>query len=433
MHTYFIILFAVGIFAQDAVDENALFGDTAAAKPETTLAVPLAPAADKKSVNLSGALVSQVQGGTDRGFWEAKDAAHTSFASGLTGDVMLDARLPRGFKAYGALEAHYQPADSPGTSFLVPELFVDAKLGSRIFIRTGKQVVQWGRCYLWNPTDLINIERKTFEPKIGLREGTYGVKVQAPLDQRFTLYGFAGAQNAAQLDSLSGTVKAEFLVSSTEMGISLWGKRGRGPVFGYDFSTRLLGLDINGEAALYQKFEAKYVVLDSGPLRIADTSRNWVPRAALNVGRTFAVNGVPDRLRAILELYANPAGNSLRAVPLDRLPDSLRVGAGTSSGSSDFIRRIVESGLYEPNSFSKYYAALLISLDRFLVPDLTASLGALGNLTERCAILAAFFSWRPVDGFSLGLNVYGYAGPENTEYTIPGARTRAQLTAKAEF
>ena len=29
----------------------------------------------------------------------------------------------------------------------------------KIYFRTGKQVLKWGRSYFWNPTDLINVEK----------------------------------------------------------------------------------------------------------------------------------------------------------------------------------------------------------------------------------------------------------------------------------
>jgi hypothetical protein len=424
--------------AQD-VDENALFADTASVAAESTLTdSSLKPGAgQKKSLGFSGTVLSVAEGGINQGFGQEPDAAHTAFSSRTVGDLSLDARLPGGVSASGSLEVQYHPgADWAGKNAQVflPELFVDAVFARTVYVRAGKQVLQWGRCYLWNPTDLLNTEKKTFEPKIGLREGTYGIKLQVPAGRTLNLYGFAGTGGVTRLDSISATVKAEVLVSTTEMGFSLWGKRGSGPVFGYDLSTRLLGWDINTEAALHQRIAIKGVSLTSSQPEIISETRYWIPRIALNAGRGFSVAGRADRLRTIMEVYYNRAGNTLRDIPLDRLPDSLQpavVAAGGSSG--DFISRAIASGLYEPNSFSRLYAAVFASLDEFPVPELTLSLGALGNLTERCAIAAVFLTYRNGNGFSLALNLYGYAGPKNTEYTIPGARGRAQLTARLDF
>jgi hypothetical protein len=42
-------------------------------------------------------------------------------------------------------------------------------MGKIVYFRAGKQVAQWGRCYLWNPTDLINVEKPFYSEDIFAR------------------------------------------------------------------------------------------------------------------------------------------------------------------------------------------------------------------------------------------------------------------------
>ena len=209
---------ALSASAQQPVDENALFADSVSVTtaPARADSQQLRNPGQQKSTGLSGTFTSAALGSLDRDFFSAAAYRHTALATWITGDVNLDVRLSGGFKAFASMEATYRPVSSEATgqdsnlAFSLPELFLDANYRNKIYFRTGKQVLQWGRCYFWNPTDLINIEQKQFIQKIGLRQGTYGVKLHAPFGTRYNAYGFIGTYQVNRPDEVSAAVKFEF-------------------------------------------------------------------------------------------------------------------------------------------------------------------------------------------------------------------------------
>ena len=52
--------------------------------------------------------------------------------------------------------------ENQDTTLLIKEVFVDFNLANTVYFRAGKQVLKWGTGYFWNPTDLINIEHRSF-------------------------------------------------------------------------------------------------------------------------------------------------------------------------------------------------------------------------------------------------------------------------------
>ncbi|HTY08811.1 MAG TPA: hypothetical protein VMF29_06575, partial [Candidatus Edwardsbacteria bacterium] len=170
-----VAIFALGFAsfasAQAPVDENALFADSASVTqaPLRADSALLKNPGQSKSTGISGTVTSAALGSCDRDFFSDRTYRHTALATWITGDLNLDARLAGGFKAFASVEATYRPiatetaaGNDSNIAFSLPELFVDANYRNRVYVRSGKQVLQWGRCYFWNPTDLINIEQKQF-------------------------------------------------------------------------------------------------------------------------------------------------------------------------------------------------------------------------------------------------------------------------------
>src|SRR5690606_19165328 len=164
-------LLAAAVAAQGAgfdVDEDALFADTATVADSAGYvdnAAARATAADTRSLGVSGSIVSATSLSANRSYFDSPDVAATALSAGAVGNLFLDARLQRGFRAFADLEWSVDPglpesgAAVAGTdsavAFRVPEMFLDANIARRVYFRAGKQVLQWGRGYFFNPTDLI--------------------------------------------------------------------------------------------------------------------------------------------------------------------------------------------------------------------------------------------------------------------------------------
>src|SRR5690606_1366445 len=260
--------------------------------------------------------------------------------------------------------------------------FLDANIARRVYFRAGKQVLQWGRGYFFNPTDLINVERKAFFRRIGSREGVYGLKAHAPFGTAVNLYGFVDAQGVGRPDSLAGAVKAEFLVGRTEFAVMAWDKGGSEPVFGADVSTRVLGLDVKGEAALFREFETRSLSFAGVVPVLSTRTYAWAPRASASLGKSFRVSGIQDRLTTVAEYYYNRPGSTERRMPF---PDELIATPPAGLSADLAMAALAATGFYEPNSYSRHYAALFATFNRFIRSDMTLNLNAIGNLNQRCA------------------------------------------------
>ncbi len=439
----FALLFPLALSASSGIDvnEQSMFSDTTQITDSTSMvqnAVARESGEDKKSLGFSGNVLSVMQSGVTRSYMQKPDVRQSSFGGSVVGDMNLDARLQRGFKAFADLEWSYNTnaaatsqsggLDS-GTSWRMPELFVDANINHKVYFRAGKQVLQWGRCYFFNPTDLVNIDHKTFFQRIGSREGVYGAKIHVPFGTTWNLYGFLDAHDAQRPDSLAAAAKIEWLLGGTEMSAMIWDKGHRDPVYGADVSTRILGLDINGEAALYQTFESKTLAFQGGMPRIETNQKDWEPRVALGLGKSFNVSGIQDRLNTVAEFYYNRPGVAGKHMGL---ADLIAV-APAGGASTNALAALMSSGFYEPNSYSQHYAAFFATFNRFIRSDITLTFNTIGNLDQQCAILSSGFMYQDINDFNLGFFVYGFAGPQDAEYTLSRQAIQIQLTAQVVF
>jgi hypothetical protein len=433
-----VLLSLVAASAGQPVDENAMFSDTATIVDSAKLvntAATKEEQKEKKSVSLSGDITSAAVGTVNRDWFDEPHMSNSRFSSTIVGNLMLDVRLLQSFKAFGNMEVNYVP-DSNKAALALKELFIDANINKAVYFRAGKQVLQWGRCYFWNPTDLINIEKKSFIQKLGYREGTYGVKMHVPFGASYNVYAFLDAQKAPRLDSIAGAAKLEVLVGGTEMALSIWDKRGYDPVYGFDLSAKLLTIDINGELGLYQTYRLRTVDgFDSlGVPQIGQEDHKWVPRVCLSLGKSFAVMGVPDRLSLVAEGYYNQAGIADNKLNIPMPP----LAAQADQASRDLLERqivlaLMAKGMYEPNSYSRWYAAFFGSLGQFITSDITLTLNGIANINQGCATITTGLTYSGLNDFTMGLSVNAFVGAENTEYTFSKDAAQVQVTAGVTF
>jgi hypothetical protein len=443
---YFLTLLFSGatLFAADpGIDENAMFSDTASVVAASTLAdtQKIKDPSEKKGTSIGGDIIAASLASANRDFLTHGRLDNTSLMNMLVGSVELDLRLPNETKVYGNLEVDYMPAiDSLNRySLSLRELFLDVNANRRAYFRIGKQVLQWGRCYFWNPTDLVNVERKTFIEKIGSREGVLGAKAHVPFGTVANIYGFLDLHSATRADSLALSVKGEYLVGATEMALSAWGKRGKPVVIGYDISTRLLGLDIFGEMSVCNgDVKPRIAMRDS--LLWTDTVKNGVtPRISLGISRSFDFMGFHDALLVEAEGFYNGGGYNENI-----FADTTRYAVGgymMQMGPNGFAppprltksEYLLGSGLYDANYHSPLYAALFVGISRFLISDLTFNINGIMNISQVCGIVTGSIGYTTLSNLTIGAMIIGYVGKERTEYTFSGQSMALRITADVRF
>ncbi|MDD2805109.1 MAG: hypothetical protein PHV33_06105 [Elusimicrobiales bacterium] len=415
-----LALFPLPAFAEDAASELEMFGTpelvTQAASTETARA-------EKKTLGFSGSVTSVME--------DAVYGSSDSLNTYILGNLLLDARLKNGVKAFANLETSYYPKTRQTTSTL-RELFVDFNLGDRVYFRTGKQVLQWGRCYLWNPTDLVNIEKIPFVPKVGSREGAYGLKLHVPFGTAYNIYGFLDTGSAAAGRELAGALKFELLAGRTEMAFSGWTKRNRNPVFGYDVSSRLGDVDIAGEVSAAGRDNGRYIRDNNGTLETFKKGTDWPLKAAVNFSKGFRLGNFNDRLTVTSEFFYNQSGYVKTPFRDKKLyafsgPLSSVLPAGTKG------LYLLGNGLYDSNYLGRHYGALFTSVSRFIITDLTLNTNYIHNFNDSTGALSAGVTYKNLNDFNAGCLLLAPLGPADGEYTFSGAKLFAQLTAGLSF
>lgn len=409
-----IVINGAFAYSADSVDENALFNDSSSVVDSAKVvnAAPIKDDSQKKSVGFSGALTSAAIVSAARDWFSDFKANPAQLATGMVGNIYLDIRQPMGLKGFADLETDL---NGNTTAVDLREIFIDANFFKRVYLRTGKQVLQWGRCYFWNPTDLINIEKKSFTPKIGDREGTYGVKLHIPFGTKANIYGFLDTRDATALNQCAGAGKFEYLFGGTEMAVALWDKQGAYPVFGYDISSQVFNIDISGEVAVSHG-NNNYTLADNNGLLTIEKTGVWMERACVGLSRQFDFLDVKNRLSLTNEFYYNGAGYENNV-----FEDTLE--------KSFFLL----NNLYEMHSYSKYYDALFFTFSKFILADMTYMFNTMFNIPQKSAQISTGVSYATLNSFSFAFYLIGNLGPKNTEYTYSGNAVTLQITAGLTF
>ncbi len=426
--------------AADTGEEEDFFDSTTVEAPKDKAEVKnLQEDLDKERLGLSGNLQGNSTYTLTRDFVNGKTgASDNSLSHAMTGDFLIDARLTKGYRAFVDLNLGYLtngapvvhdfdlisggtiPAGTPivvsedqTTLFGVKEIFIDFNVSNAVYFRAGKQVLQWGRGYFWNPTDLINVERKSFTDMTALREGTFGLRADAVFSREFHLYTFLNFNGVKDISNVAYAVRAEFLVGSTEFGVSGWFKNRKIPVFGADVSCPLFWkISLTGEAAFSWGDNQDKLGSDGLPYSVRD---RLVTKASVGLSRSFDAADVLDRINVITEFFYNDSGYTR---DMFDSPSTLPI----------FV-----ASYFNPGYYGKYYAALFVTVNKFPISDMTLGLNCLSNLSDMSAIAFTQLSYVPVNNFTLTFQLGAYLGEDNREYTVSYNSSTGELTNNMFF
>lgn len=425
--------------AQEEINEDELFSDEESIVAiEEVVDDSISSNMESQSVDFSGNIASK-NGYYMTQKWLAgeTDGSTNMLSMTFEADFLLDVRLLKGVKAFIDLGVGYTPIGVVSTTvtsndttndtiLLIKELFIDANIKNVVYLKMGKQVLQWGRGYLWNPTDLINKNKKSFLEMDALREGIYGVKVHIPYKTIFNFYGFIDATDVEKIDEFGVAGKAELLIGRTEFSLSAWAKKDFLPVYGFDFSTRLGSFDIHGEMSLsygenrQHLGEEEITTIPMPPMTITNypieqTTNKWIPIISLGFSKSFDWD-IEDRITLNFEFLYNHSGY------YDNVFDN-----------QTKLGYLMMNNLYVANFHSVYYGALFVSMQRFFIEELTFSANAIINMTDWSAILIGTVNYTPTYNFTISFGLQGFVGGENKEYTIQGIGLSQQLNLTLKF
>ena len=331
---------------------------------------------------------------------EGRSARDNEFFSSIVGDFYLDVRLTHGLKGYVSTTVAYLPSEGADELFIqLNEFFLDVNIRYRIFFRVGKQVLQWGTGFFWNPSDLINIDRKQFTDIERLRSGIYGFKVHLPVRTVFNLYGFLGTRDIEEKDSYSFSLKLEFLIRSFEFSLSGWFQNRRKPILAGDFSTGVSGWNFYGEF-----------------IYAAEHTRESYQRAP------------SEEERYVKRRIQEHTGKALFGWHKSFRQDRIFLGNEfyyTSEGyrnnvfKNDTLRMAIQRDGYYPFDHSQWYGAVFLTFDRLFRQTSSFVINMLFNLNDGSIVINPWLNVSLVNQFRFSFRpIFWIGNGSDTEATF---------------
>jgi hypothetical protein len=345
------------------------------------------------------------------------------------GRLDLDAPLPDLSRAHVTMEFDHQAATETST-FSLREAFVDAALADWLRLRAGKQVLQWSRCQLWTPSDLVNVERPQLQQRLGAREGVTGLRAHVPLGARYNLYGFADLHGVRTPSDVALVARVEFTLPRTEVGLNLRHRDGDRMIPALDVSTGYDRWQLAAEAA----WLAPGTLVD---LRVAD-GEAWLepvgertPQVAVSLWRPFDALGQTDRLRVGAEGFWNPRGVEGNAfVPLTsvKFRQPLAAGRDTVAEGPAAALRVFGGGM-RSYQIGQWYVMAYAMLDKAPIASSSLRITGVGNLSDGSWLALCEWSWQSLHGLSTTVSVAAPLGSYPGEFTW----TSEQATLRADL
>lgn len=345
------------------------------------------------------------------------------------GRLDLDAPLPDRSRAHVTLEFDHQ-ASSGTSDFSLREAFVDAAPVDWIRLRAGKQVLQWSRCQLWTPADLVNVERPQLQQRLGAREGVTGLRAHVPLGATLNAYGFADLHGVRTPSDIALVGRFEFTLPHTEVGLNLRHQDGKRMVPAADLSTGYDRWQLAAEAAWLAPGTLTDVRVAQGEAVLQPVERR-TPQVSASLSRPFDALGQTDRLRLGAEGFWNPRGvegNAFTPLSSVRFRQPLVLGRDTVREGPAAALRLFGGGL-RPYQIGRWYAMAWASLDKAPIASSTLRISGIGNLSDGSWLALAEWSWQSLHGLSTALSVSVPLGSYPGEFTwsSEAATLRADL------
>lgn len=450
--TYLLFLFIVtAIFSEEiTVDENEIFGNSEVIVDKKESSKSVDEELNLKKISFSGD-ISYEGSSRARAAW-IRPSEFSGYESKTTANLYLDVRVTDGIKVFGDLEGSYYPKgkvsyktldyeengvdksitykEELNSELLIKEFFFDTNYKRKAYFRFGKQNLKWGKSYFWNPIDTINIERRSFLDMDRVREGVYGVKTHIPFGVEKNIYFFVNNEGAEDLTDNGISAKYEFMVKNSEMSFSLWSRKNRKPVAGYDLSFNAFNTDFRLETAASYGSDLKK--LDEN--RAAEESQSGkeisetlykkqqdkiFPKVTAGFTKYFDYGEFKDRISFTGEFYYNSEGYSKNIIKLFKNDDN-RI---------EYVAKY-----YEPNNYGRFYAAFFTEFSKFMNDSRKSiHLNVISNISDRSGICTAGFKYNPIDDFTIEADGNLYAGQEYSEYMISGNRASADLKLSLKF
>jgi hypothetical protein len=334
-----------------------------------------------------------------------------SASGSLSGKLFAKVTVPRYGSLYASTAVSGQFLQGKGGNATTPvakDLFVPSlalselhysfDIAKILFIRFGNQLISWGPSRVWTPVDFINLQKADSFQSLDLRIGKPGLRLHLPL-KNSNLFGFAdfsgGVQSGIVRDlavSTNFALRYDRTFAGFEAGLSAFGGSGVQARAGLDFSGRILGSTVYGEASIFPAYG----------------SYGFVWNAALGMDRTL---GEARKLTLSGEFFYRSDGEV--------------------DGSN--YAALIAAGKFSPSYVGKFNAFAGLTAEDLFSPDLSTSVSVIANLSDLSASarLTETFDIQNWPRFSLILGWTG--GGAGKAYTIFSGNNALSFTAQSRI
>ena len=183
-----------------------------------------------------------------------------AISANLSSRLYFDARPNESIRVYGKAVLSYPFEETTTRSFSdilsVQELFSDFTVGDDLFVRVGKQNLNWGVGYFFSPANLLNISSiDPLDPEAELT-GPVSIKMNKPVGID-NIYGYVIIPSAnVALDGLKYAAKYEKVIGNSEIGLGGLYTYGDDPIVMSTLSTSI------GDVALFAEGTASFAAID---------------------------------------------------------------------------------------------------------------------------------------------------------------------------
>lgn len=394
--------------------EDALFGGSDFIIDITDAEAPSTSVADELLANEAVAIGGRVSGGLRLSIDPDadEDRGQETFRAGLTSlrtRLFLDARPDTEFRGFMKGDISYSTDD--GISVDLREMFIDTDINDTVFLRLGKQTVNWGVGRFFSPANLINIETLDPENPDAELAGPVALKAQLPIGTD-NLTGYAIVDDIENGNPVALASRYEFLVGATEVTV--------GGVYQFDNPWSLMSTavgkvgDINwfGEAVLEGNVNNKYIVEDSSQssgLAVRGTDDMYF---SATLGGSYTISDPSEDNRYSINLSGQYLYNGFGYSDLGLFTDKRQeINELARSGAISFG---------DLRNRSQHYAGANASL-RLTDFDFSPSVFWLGSLGDGSGRLSTSVRYSGIENITPSFSyTYNY-GSEGSEYAPNGA------------
>jgi len=329
----------------------------------------------------------------DASFTDSLNVEDHGIAAPTLLDLYLDARPNDRLRAFARGRLRWDPTvitgatdwtGSPQESVetMLDELWLKFDLGRTVFVTLGQAHVRWGATRIWNPVDVINTQRKEPLTPFDERTGIPLLKLHLPIESLgWNFMALALLDEVDTFDDIGAALRAEFVFSTVELGVTGAFRKTRDPRAGLDLSAGVGDIDVGGEFGV----------------RFGEDRAHWQASASLEYATPILDD---DSLIIGAEYFHQPDGyDSLEEAalaPLEGLEE------GELPGPDD---------IPQPFYTAKHYAALF-----FLLPspgnwDYTSfALSSIGNLSDNSFLTRLDVSTRALTWLTVQTYIQGHHG-----------------------